>query len=380
MGQIRDKTGAHLFGVDPVQVLEWALRDWKPEERAEFHEFILVNGALSAKRVENEIYYQGGTATVHEGIDSRVFWLPDVGMVGVFNIKCDHNGVQKAGLYSGFSRLRNYFARVEYRNNVKIGIAYDAYKMLSGAQLMIVQRENSYSDNQARRKATEVYKRNETRFYIRLFPTVFLNLPLLLPSLYRETKAFLVKKNTRLKVRAAGADAIADVPFDDGSGDTSLSSAPQSGVVTTAKAIAIRDESGEAIYGIDVTKVIRWVLRTWKPEDIVDLTEIVVVGDDLVAKQVETKLLNKGAHALYKKDEESCTYGLKNHGAVQVINIARGRSRALASRNGSKFNLLRRLYGRLRYKTGRQDGKHPERKETIQESETRRGIQHLLGF
>ena len=96
----------------------------------------------------------------------------------------------------------------------------------------------------------------------------------------------------------------------------------------------------------------RWALRAWKPEDIVDLTEIVVIGDDLVAKQVESKLLKKGAQPLYKKDEKSCTYGFKNNGTVHVINIARGRSRALASRNGSSFNLIRRLYGRLRYKTG----------------------------
>ena len=150
---IRDETGEHLLGVDPVQILDWALRDWNPEELTEYHKFVLVNSELSAKRVANAIYEAGGTVTEHDGVDSRIFWLPDAGMVGVFDLSHDYMAAQEAGRNSSSRGIRNYFDRVEYRSNTRIGIAVDAYKMLSVAQLMIIQRNNTLPENQIQKKS-----------------------------------------------------------------------------------------------------------------------------------------------------------------------------------------------------------------------------------
>lgn len=97
------------------------------------------------------------------------------------------------------------------------------------------------------------------------------------------------------------------------------------------------------------------MLHLWRPKERSGLTEIILVGNDLAAKQQENRLLKQGARPLYAMRPEGRTYAIKREGAVQIINLARIITAVQMDKPRTLFSFVRKpllwFYYRTRLQT-----------------------------
>jgi hypothetical protein len=357
---IRDETGSPVFGVAPVSVLEKALRSWTPEELAEYKEFVLINDELSLRRIENEVTEAGGHPVEPKGIDSQTYWLPESGLVGVFDLRKEYDKALAASLESGYHPLRRFFASIEYRSNLRIGLCYDACLMLASARLVLLRRETGLPLSRLRKRSDSILFETTWLFYRRmLFSTA---LPAILLLLLRDLMRHIIGGKSSAQPDKSGhmePETISNLTGLEESIDAAPREVLQDGErpETPREYVEtqIADETGGKHCGVDAAKLLKRMLRLWKPKERSGLTKIILVGNDLAAKQQENRLLQQGARPLYAMRPEGRTYALKREGAIQIINLARINTAALINDPRTLFSFVRKpllwFYYRTRLQT-----------------------------
>lgn len=357
---IRDESGSHVFGVVPDKFLEKALLPWTPEELAEYKEFVLINDELSLRRIENEVAEAGGHPVEPKGIDSQTYWLPEAGLVGVFDLRKEYDKAFAASLEPGFHPIRHFFARVEYRSNLRIGLNHDACRMLASARLVLLRRETGLPLSRLRKRSDSILYETTWLFYRRmLFSTA---LPAILLLLLRDLMRHIIGGKSFAQPDKSGymePESISNLTGLEEDVDAALRDVLQHGERPEAPCehveTQIVDETEGKHCGVDAAKLLKTMLRLWKPKERSGLTKIILVGNDLAAKQQENRLLQQGARPLYAMRPEGRTYALKREGAVQIINLARINAAALINNPRTLFSFVRKpllwFYYRTRLQT-----------------------------
>ncbi len=357
---IRDESGSPVFGIAPVSILEKALRSWTPEELAEYKEFVLINDELSVRRIELEVAAAGGHAVEPKGIDSQTYWMPESGLVGVFDLRKEYDKALAASREPGYHPIRRFFARVEYRSNLRIGLNHDACRMLASARLVLLRRETGLPLDQLRKRSDAILNETTVLFYKRMFFSTALPASLLL--LLRDLKRHIIGGKSSAQPDKSGhmePETISNLTGLEESIDAAPRDVLQHGErpETPREHVEtqIVDETEGKHCGVDAAKLLKRMLHLWKPKERSGLTKIILVGNDLAAKQQENRLLQQGARPLYAMRPEGRTYALKRDGAVQIINLARINAAALLNKPRTLFSFVRKpllwFYYRTRLQT-----------------------------
>lgn len=111
----------------------------------------------------------------------------------------------------------------------------------------------------------------------------------------------------------------------------------------------IRDESGDVLLGVCPENCARWAVSAWRPEELIGLEEVVLVGDDTSLKRCERMLLAAGKRMVKVNGERSRMYWSSDVGLTQLINIKSHRDPLLTGLQKEKRWCLTRFFWRLKY-------------------------------
>lgn len=358
MATIRDETGEPVSGVRPAKALAWAIRPWNVEELSEFSEFVIVQGELNFKREEGRILDSGGCQLNPKGIDSYTYRTPDDALIGVFDVgRARDKALNKRG-GSRFPRFRAPFLRLEYTFNLNVDMTHDACRMQAFAQLAIERRKHGLSGSALQEASDRIHRNAELAFYKRTFlsPTCWARMLIVLVSQFLRIPGAVLRGIFYLRAQDSleqnGASAPAHGTDSDNTPETKNEGGqPRPTVTEPAHEPAVQDVSGVPLFGVDPARIVRQVLRIWRPEDRRFLTEIILVGDDASRKSVEADLLKRRAKPLHPMQGQCRTYTSKTEGAIAVIDLTKPRDAALKYIEVQRMNWLRTGYARWSYKT-----------------------------
>ncbi|MBL7646359.1 MAG: hypothetical protein JNK74_09250 [Candidatus Hydrogenedentes bacterium] len=111
----------------------------------------------------------------------------------------------------------------------------------------------------------------------------------------------------------------------------------------------IRDETAERLWGVDPAQILQWTLAPWNSTELAEVSEFILVSNEVAITGEESKLHEKGCAPFGSKGSDSRTYQTPLGGIVSIICIERDYKIALGEQQAAGPRPMDVWYFRLKY-------------------------------